>query len=108
MQRLTKRNATKQGTTIGMPKAVHAYWKLKEIEDIEDELGIDLILLGKAIKGIWIKNKDSKEPFYVGSPYICFSENNKRELEIQFKVDSVWYYFKDYSKTWALTKEELE
>lgn len=40
--RITKKTDTKEGTTIGMPKAVKAYWKLKDHEDIEDELGISI------------------------------------------------------------------
>lgn len=82
--------------------------KLGQLEDIEDELGVDLILLGKAIKGVWIKNKSVKEPFHIGSPYICFARNNKRELEMKFCACTIWYCFKDYGKTWALTEEELK
>ena len=80
------------------------YNKCREIEDIEEELGIDLITLFKALKGIYIKPNN----IYVGSPYLCFAENENRELEFQFKVVDTWYKVKDYGKTWALTKEELE
>lgn len=51
MKRITKKTDTKEGTTIGMPKAIKAYWKLKEYEDIEEELGIDLIILFEELKG---------------------------------------------------------
>ena len=77
--------------------------KLGQLEDIEEELGIDLITLFKALKGIYIKPNN----IYVGSPYLCFAENENRELEFQFKVVDTWYKVKDYGKTWALTKEEL-
>ena len=77
--------------------------KLGQLEDIEEELGIDLVTLFKALKGIYIKPNN----IYVGSPYLCFAENENRELEFQFKVVDTWYKVKDYGKTWALTKEEL-
>ena len=81
--------------------------KLGKLEDIEEELGIDLITLFKALIGIWVKSTNG-DVYYVGSPYLCFSENEKRELEFQFRVGDTWYKVKDYGKTWALTKEELE
>jgi len=78
--------------------------KLGQLEDIEEEIGIDLVTFFKALKGIYIKPNN----IYVGSPYLCFAENENRELEFQFKVVGTWYKVKDYGKTWALTKEELE
>lgn len=78
--------------------------KLGQLEDIEEELEIDLVTLFKALKGIYIKPNN----IYVGSPYLCFAENENRELEFQFKIVDTWYKVKDYGKTWALTKEELE
>ena len=90
------------------PEEIHkqelANQKLSQLEDIEEELGIDLIILFKALtQGIYIKPTN----IYVGSPYLCFAENENRELEFQFKVVDTWYKVKDYGKTWALTKEEL-
>lgn len=81
--------------------------RLEEYRKIEKEHGIDLITLFKALKGIWVKSTNG-DVYYVGSPYLCFSENEKRELEFQFRVGDTWYKVKDYGKTWALTKEELE
>ena len=78
--------------------------KLGQLEDIEEELGIYLLTLLDALtQGIYIKPNN----IYVGSPYLCFAENENRELEFQFKVVDTWYKVKDYGKTWALTKEEL-
>ena len=84
--------------------------KLGKLEDIEEELGIDLITLFKALKkGVYVKF-DS----YFG---------NIGELDIKIVKDNAtgicyrnkkWYLqeeetlVKDYGKTWALTKEELE
>lgn len=81
--------------------------RLEEYRKIEKEFGIDLITLFKALIGIWVKSTNG-DVYYVGSPYLCFSENEKRELEFQFRVGDTWYKIKDYGKNWALTKEELE
>lgn len=79
---------------------------LEEHRKIEEELGIELITLFKALKGIWVKSTNG-DAYYVGSPYLCFSENEKRELEFQFRVVGTWYKIKDHGKTWALDKEEF-
>lgn len=84
------------------------YAKLADLEDIEEELGIDLITLFKAlIKGIWVKSTNG-DVYYVGSPYLCFTENEIRELELQFRVGDTRYKIKDYGKTWALSKKCFE
>lgn len=84
--------------------------KLYKLEDIEEELGIDLITLFKALKdgvyiyepydytGIWIDPSVVKvEVMTFNDKYIYFNSQNIPSAEI-----------KDYGKTWALTKEELE
>lgn len=81
--------------------------KLYQLEEIEEKIGIDLITLFKSLKGIWVKSTNG-DVYYVGSPYLCFSENEKRKLELQFRVGDTWYKIKDYGKTYALTKRELE
>lgn len=78
-------------------------WKLGQLEDIEEELGIDLITLWKAINNRIFIRTDCNYHF-VGFGY----------LEQDSKGDWYWdtidgnFYLKDYGKTWALTKEELE
>lgn len=77
--------------------------KLGQLEDIEDELGIDLIKLIECIrneKGIWKKDFDGglintrcMLACYFGRWQIYDKENI--------------YDLKDYGKTWALTKDEL-
>lgn len=81
--------------------------KLGQLEDIEDELGIDLITLFKALEnGFYVKGEIEKQ-------YIDF-ENSLNA--IAFKNGEMFYghkwsyqyvKLKDYGKTWALTKEEL-
>ena len=94
--------------------------ELKEhrlLKKIEKELGIDLITLFKAlIFGIWTNQEQ------------CYGDEKQGKIRF-FQVrllleenalgcihNSMWkgeevirtLYFKDYGKTWALTKEELE
>lgn len=82
-----------------------AYPKLGQLEDIEEELGIDLVKLIECIrneKGIWKReNGDGK------------LINTRCMLTCEFGYWRVYdketvYDLKDYGKTWALTKEELE
>ena len=91
--------------------------KLGKLEDIEEELGIDLITLFKALKdGIWTNQeqwygdeKQGKIRFF--QVRLLLEEN-----AIGCIHNSMWkgkevirtLYFKDYGKTWALTKEKLE
>lgn len=81
--------------------------KLGELEDIEQELGVDLVTLFKALK----------DDVYVKSPYDVSPESSA--LDIRFFKTFGWFFtyrgcgyprylIKDYGKTWALTKEELQ
>lgn len=83
---------------------VGGFEKLAKLEDIEEELGIDLVTLFKALKnGIYIKELGNNYPYW------SFELRNTNGIGIVIW----WGYFstlflKDYGKTWALTKEELE
>lgn len=86
--------------------------KLRKLEDIEDELGIDLITLFKAL--------DLKQPIFVKDfQGVCefddtivssrFITNGKQlALVDDFGGESMYLNLNEYGKTWALTKEELE
>ena len=79
--------------------------KLCQLEDIEEELGIDLITLFKALKnGVYFEN-DKKH--HIVALDLGSSSNYRLSYEI---IDGLFesVYAKDYGKTWALTKEELE
>jgi hypothetical protein len=109
--------------------------KLGHLEDLEEELGIPLEVLFKALKeGIWTKGGyyDScyldAEPQFVKGKYLqigCawYSQYDKKDdnYENGFDEEDALCIFsmdweeivyctrlKDYGKTWALTKEELE
>ena len=82
--------------------------KLGQLEDVEEELGVNLITLFKALKqGIYARNQDN---------YIeCYDNVNIGLIGIEIvnvdflscKIERV-YKYDMYGKTWALTKEELE
>lgn len=76
--------------------------KLGQLEDIEQELGIDLVTLFKALKNgcyikPWAEIKYSYE-IRTGSDNINLFLLDENDND---------YSLKDYGKTWALTKEEL-
>ena len=76
--------------------------KLGQLEDIEEELGIDLIIFIRAILKLFVWVKYDYKIIQVG---LCLFES---ENEYYFWGHDKIYFIKDYGKTWALTKEELE
>lgn len=95
------------------------YKKLADLEDIEDELNIELSVLFKAIKnGVWAKNMEQGIHFISLIDWNCEVSKIDGKLKplYSFNVwdgneedaDDTIYFIKDYGKTWALTKEELE
>ena len=76
------------------------YCKLERLEDIEEELGIDLITLFEALKyGIYKKGRNNFKGLILYSKMPMFSFYHKT-------IDAE--LIEDYGKTWALTKRELE
>ena len=82
--------------------------KLGKLEDIEEELGIDLITLFKAYSnGFYVKGEKEKQ-------YIDFQNalnaNAFKNKEMFYGHEYCYQYVKlyDYGKDWALTKKELE
>lgn len=85
---------------------------LNELKQIETELGISLVTLNKALKnGIYQKELYFQhfgthlDPIYLRLNlwYECL------EWTDIWNGGNVYeYYFSDYGKTWALTKEELK
>ena len=86
------------------------YWQitgleheLKQYKDIEEELGIDLITLFKALKnGVYYKYKYGYET-KISKCRKCVL-TGKKTLVVDYHT---YRYLCDYGKTWALTKEEL-
>ena len=78
-----------------------AIQKLAQLEDIEEELGIDLITLFKALKdGVYYLDAQKKLR-WCQAKNLVISQKALRVYRHRYKL------FKDYGKTWALTKEEL-
>lgn len=82
---------------------------LREFTNIKNELGIDLLILFKALKnGIWVKY-DANFGF-TGKPKIVIEKDKCTEICLRKKkwwIQENDFLLKDYGKTWALTKEEL-
>lgn len=81
-----------------------AFNKLGRLERIEQELGIPLEVLFKALKdGVYYDDGDDVDFSYTS----LF--NDEDDCEWYFTTDSATFVeLKDYGKTWALTREELE
>ncbi len=83
--------------------------ELCEYKTIEEELGIDLITLYKAyINGFHIKYEDGLRGFVKGGEYFLEICLETKAFKVKAFPDGTKWYFKDYGKTWALTKEELD
>ena len=89
--------------------------KLGELEDIEDELGIDLVTILTALTTGYVFWKYDNFIYKVqvesitncclkvNTWYYVSSNKNGKRYGDEFTIS-----FKDYGKTWALTREELE
>lgn len=87
------------------------YCKLEQLEDIEEELGIDLITLFKAQQIYWrIRYTDTNEYSDVKKSDRVHLDLKNRDLKVYEEYDEFGFSLdlKDYGKTWALTKGELE
>lgn len=107
MNRLTKKNDIGYFPTYERETKENYYdliHKLGKLEDIEEELGIDLITLFKALRdGVFI-NED-------GSVYkdcIKSIEHWSDGWGFISNDDYIEALFEDYGRTWALTREEIE
>ena len=89
--------------------------KLGQLEDIEEELGIDLITLFKALKQgyIYVKLEDGiikrdvdMLDFKEGVRCVLFDKSCQVDNNMQ--CYQMLNYIQDYGKSWALTKKELE
>ena len=88
------------------------YCKLELLENLEEELGIDLI---KAVE--LCKQVNSKKVVYIKDDYGIYPIKIIDELDIELFSHRLYKTFGgiyvswdlyEYGKTWALTKEELE
>lgn len=87
-----------------------AYRELRKYTLLEEELGIDLITLFKALKdGIWYKCINGN---LYRIPYSClnlsYSDTYGLWVEYHKYLDGLRIHLKDYGKTWALSRNDLE
>ena len=95
----------------------NGYNKLGQLEDIEEELGVDLIVLFKALKnGIIYKTDYGYDEGdyhwnYIDAKYISLGMSYYEPflvIKLEQQPDIEQLELSNYGKTWALTKEELE
>lgn len=87
---------------------------LEEYKSIEEAFRIDLRILFKALKnGFYhyddngIVHTSSNESYISLQAHSCLP--NQMCIEIDYgDYSTMYFYFEDYGKTWALTREELE
>lgn len=95
------------GTLREYEKEKLAFEKLEKIEDIEEEIGIDLVTLIRAnYEGAYFKEDLRHYIAEVDLKHKCVRLVSHFEAEDDFDIHYV--EFSDYGKTWALTKEELQ
>lgn len=94
----------KQADEFDGSEFIEANQKLGQLEDIEDELGIDLVTLFKALKqgGVYVKERFAGDTKIKMHSFEICGDSNGISIWSQVRLNA-----KDYGKTWALTKEEL-
>ena len=79
------------------------YEKLYLLEDIEEEIGVDLVTKDKVEQAHMVYSKQ------YGKVFIAFWYRKYIIIEIDSnRAITTRLLYKDYGKTWALTEEELE
>lgn len=98
----------KEGEEIyGEENGIRLVQIVGQLEDIEDDLGIDLVILFKANNdGVYYKKNLKHYNAELDFKHKCIRLSKHYEAEDDFEYHYVM--FKGYGKTWALTKEELE
>ena len=112
--RLTKKDITNiyENKTFMLPRitskklTIQILNEMIEYKTIEEELGIDLVTLIKANNdGAYYKEDLRHYIAHVDLKHKCVRLVKHYEAEDDF--DCQYVMFKDYGKTWCLTKEEL-
>ena len=114
--RLTKKTKTGYMLDVDVGVTFKDYYqhilKLGQLEDIEDELGIDLVTLFNALKygAYYFSNGTqlTKDYVWLVDNYVSVGTRDKLSYSFTTAFERRILLFNDYGKTWALTKEELE
>lgn len=104
MERLTRKDFKYDGN---ITQGMKIYNKLFDIEDLEEELGIDLITLFKALKEGIVAVDENYECYELSKITGQEIELNVFLKRLEIKFVGCWN-LSDYGKTWALRKEDLE
>ena len=93
------RETIQSGTDFAM------YVKLKSLEDLEEEIGIDFITLSKILKQRFVYDNDRVKIELLG----LHIKSDELYLYgfVEDTTQTVYLRLKDYGKTWALDKEEF-
>lgn len=89
------------------------------LEGIKEEIGIDLVTLFKALKnGVYLRDYElTTNPikfikiknYEIDLDNLRFDVRRERlDRSRSYQTGGLFFYFKDYGKTWVLAEEELE
>ena len=108
MNRLTKKNDIGYFPAYERETKENYYdlvYKLGVLEDLEEELGIDLIILFKALKQKYVFHEENLKiellGLHIKSDELCLYGF------VEDTMHAVYLRLKDYGKTWIMTKEKL-
>lgn len=86
--------------------------KLGKLEDIEEEIGIELITLFKALKyGVYYytsQNQLTHDYVWLYDNYVSASVRDKLSYSLLTCFQKQILSFEDYGKTWSIYREALE
>lgn len=106
-----KGNLTKV-ETLHFKDVDEAYKKLYKLENLEEELGIDLITLFKALKyGVYYytsQNQLTHDYVWLYDNYISAGFREKLSYSFMTCFQKQILLFEDYGVTWAIYRPELE
>lgn len=89
-----------------------AYRKLYVLEDIEEEIGIELITLFKALKyGVYYYTSQKQlthDYVWLYDNYVSASVRDKLSYSLLTCFQKQILSFEDYGKTWSIYRENLE
>lgn len=102
MSRLTNKHTyVVLARTIGKTYTSNCMQKLSQLEDIEEEIGVDLRIKDKVEQSLYVYYKE--EDKVIGRYKIA-----RFERKGICTYTNVYLPYKEYGKTWSVTKEELK
>lgn len=84
------------------------YAKLADLEDIEEELGIDLITYFKIKVGIKVYSTLTIDDDLIIDNIFGSGKETNYHIVKRYSRSGVYVRLDEYGRNWALTKEELE